>query len=152
MFSTRIWWLFILVIGLIAAWYVYKASDRLYLYYTLSKNTSAYNLQWSIKEINSDEFLPSASYVFKLENGEEIRGKSDLVATPYRNPWSAEEGIKELNKQSWNVWYNPSKPQLSALQKVFPLKDSIYALMMLGLLAYFIGLGYYVSRQRKDVV
>ena len=106
-------------------------------------------MHWSIKEINSDEFLPSASYTFKMDDGQEVNSKSDLLATPYRNPWSAEEGIKELSKLSWKAWYNPSNPQQSALQKIFPLKDSIYALMMLGILGYFLGLGYYVFRQKK---
>ena len=103
------------------------------------------SLDWSVKQINSEEFVPYAHYTFNA-GGKLFNGEGVLKSNRARNAWAIEHDISSFGAKPRQIWYNPSDPRQSALQKIFPLKECLSAGALLALWIYFLGLGFYVGK------
>lgn len=65
------------------------------------------------------------------------------------NPWAAEAAIQEWQGQEWKAWHPAARPDLATLRRELPWKSLIYTLILIGILCYFIGLGYYVGQRLR---
>jgi len=148
MHKNPLWLAFLAFVCVVMLWYVGSALYRLQEYYALSATTKVDVRDWSVKEIASDQFAPFARYTFTA-NGKMYEGQSALEYPIYRNAASMEKELPNFSLKTWSGWYNPANPQQSSLKKVFPLKESISGVVMLGLLLYFIWLGYYVAKKQQ---
>lgn len=118
----------------------------LYQYLRLDLSLSPKKIEWSIAQEKADAFVPVANYTF------DFRGKTYTGETHWQeaflNQWAADEAISRLKNQSIQVWFDSSSPSYSTLQKVFPLKISLYTLMLWGLIAYLVWLDHSMIRYR----
>lgn len=106
-------------------------------YSRLQEKAAAQVYKWEIIEKSSSQFALKASYAFDYQ-GKIHQGKT-LFSKPYHlNRLSAEKQINILNQRIWTVWVQPSHPEHSTLERVFPLKKCIYSLMVLGIYLYFV--------------
>ena len=55
-------------------------------------------------------------------------------------------------KETRVVWYNPHNIAYSALEKPFPMKAIVSAIILICLLVYFLFLGMYVGKLQKTKV
>jgi hypothetical protein len=147
MHKNIFWQAFLIVIFLIVLWYTGVALYRYYTYSRLTSFTQAIQIEWTVRERASDEYVLEASYLFEA-NGTSQKGKMDLKHEIYRNRWAAEQMIPQYTKRNWTVWYDPSQPNHSSLQKSFPLKESISAGFLWILFFYFLWLGFYVAKYK----
>jgi hypothetical protein len=124
-------------------------------YASLTATAQAEEMQWDIKAharmkpldlILADHYFVQAHYNF-YDKDKKHAGKTRFKES-YLNSWAAEQAIKDFEKQSWTVWYEPGKGNHSTLQKNFPLKECISAGVLWALLVYFIWLGCYVAANR----
>ncbi len=146
-----IWLIFLTLLVAITLGYTGKALYRWYGYAILDASTTATAVEWSVKELSDDEFVPFGKYTYHV-NGMEYKGEGALSKELYRNEWAVQEDLPKLAKKSWKVWYRASYPDQSALQKNFPFKECLSAGVLIALSLYFLGLGYYVFRLKtKDV-
>lgn len=145
MHKNRLWLIFLSIVAAVTLWYAAVAFYKVHQYCSLTQVTSARTEQWSVKEIGRDEFAPYVHYSFMV-NSVRYFGESLVFAPYFRNAWAVEEEIPKLAEKEWLVWYNPSNPYYSTLQKKFPVKECIFAGVLFTLLLYFVGLGYYVSK------
>ncbi|MBS0653997.1 MAG: hypothetical protein JSR39_10800 [Verrucomicrobia bacterium] len=120
----------------IALWFSSIAAYQLFQYFRLGSFAEAEVTKWSIKELSSSRFAIEAFFEFEA-NGKKYQGKSLLDSPVFLNPFSAEDAIKAKEKQAFYAWYQSSKPEISSLQREFPLKSLIHALVTLGVLIYF---------------
>lgn len=67
------------------------------------------------------------------------------MGDPFKNPWSAEQGLERFEKSSWMAWYDQREPMRSTLSKKFPYKSTLSGIVLVGLSLYFIGLGLFVG-------
>jgi hypothetical protein len=137
------WILFISVIFLGVLGYTTHTLIKVWQYMRLDQQTQAQDIRWSILSSNEEAFVPFANYSFIVQD-KSYQGQTRWQET-YLNQWTAQEAIMRLEHAPPLVWYDSSSPEISSLQKKFPLKESIYTLMLLILGVYFIGLGYYVN-------
>jgi hypothetical protein len=92
--------------------------------------------QLKVVKKSSSSFPLQAVYRFDFQ--EKIYRNTVLLSPPYHlNRASALKAIKNLEHRQWAVWIDPKHPEISALQKVFPIKKIIYVAMALAVTCYF---------------
>jgi len=121
------------------------ASYRYINYSHLQAHASLIDLTTEVKEITEASFYVDVNYTF-LANGKTYSGSSHSSERYFLNRWAAEENIKEIAVHAPKVWYDPQNPHYSSLIKKFPARDIGTALALLGLLIYFVWLGFRVGR------
>lgn len=145
MHKNLLWQAFLLVIFIAALWYSIIALYSYYSYSYLEAQTTMTSINWNIEEKSPEEYFLKASYHYNFK-GNTYQGFTLFADTPYRNPYAAEQAIKEKSLHSWKLWFDPHDPHHSSLQKIFPLKECISATFLWGLLLYFLWLGFYVAK------
>lgn len=136
--------------GLIAAmllvtlWFSMKSLYHLYEYCSLNSQVVASSSQWSVREISDERYLLQADYRYEVK-GVSYEGHTLLDSPTFRNRWAAEQTIPEYNSKQWQVWYSERNTEYSSLQKSFSIKEFVSAILLWGLLVYFVWLRYYYA-------
>jgi hypothetical protein len=130
------WHFVLLVVTVVMLWLVGKSLFSFWDYLTLSQAIPVKTISWEVIEKNPSKFFLQGSYVFVVE-GHEIAGK-DLLGEVYLNQYAVEDGLVEVKKEAWTVWYNPNNPSRNALDRIFPSKSLLYALVGLAVFFYFL--------------
>jgi len=132
----------LILVTLLVLGYLGVAVYQIVHYNRLTAETQAENISWSVKAISDESYKPHAEYDFKVNN-QTYHGGTTLSLASYRNAWAAEEAIKQIAPQYKTVWYDPSDPAFSSLEKYFPTKQLIYAIILAVILNYFAWGGYF---------
>lgn len=143
MHSNFYWTLFLSLIALTILGYTGYASVKLWHYIRLDQQTPALTIDWSVTSLDDDAFIPLATYQFRAK-GQLYEGQAFWPIT-YLNDWAAREAIEKLARTPQTVWFDSDSPTYSSLQRHFPLKESVYTLILWLLGLYFLSLGYYVK-------
>lgn len=114
-----------LVIG-IACVYTGIALWKVASYTQMSASSTGEVLNTSINKVGSDKFELRVHYTFPQGEGE------GPIRTLFRNKISA----NTYNINDLQVWYNPKHPEQSTLDRAFPVKACVYALILIGLVTY----------------
>ena len=130
--------------ALAALCFSWSAGRELYTYRVLTAQTKAQSVQWAVVELSDERYVLQGNYIFRVD-GIEHAG-STTFDHPYRNAWAANKAMPEYANKQWEVWYSPKNLLYSSLQKNFPLKECVSAIILWGLLVYFIGLKLYCSK------
>lgn len=147
MHKNIIWQAFLGIIALSTLWYSCVALYRYYDYNRLDGESNTSSISWTVEEHSTDAFTLTAEYEFAI-NHSLYQGSTQFLNENYLNKWAAEQAIKSKSRQHWTVWYDTDNPQQSSLQHNFPFKDCFSAIVLWGILLYFLWLGYYVARFR----
>jgi hypothetical protein len=143
MHRNPFWILFLSLLVLGIGGFSVRTGCHLWHYLRLDKQIPAQNIQWSVVSLSDEEFVPFARYYFNVK-GISYQGQT-LWQETYLNAWTAQETIARLSASPPLVWFYAPNPEISSLQKHFPLKESLYTLLLWFLGLYFLGLGYYVK-------
>lgn len=139
-------WIFLLSLIILGGLgYTTYTLVKVWQYLRLDQHVDAQNIQWSVLSLNEEAFVPLANYSFVVRN-QSYQGQTRWQEV-YLNSWTAQEAIMRLKKSPPPVWFDSSSPEISSLQKLFPLKESLYSLLLWILSLYFLGLGYYVKQR-----
>ena len=141
--------IFLTVALLLVGAYVFHAFYLFYQFSKVSETTVAEQVNWASSRLSDEKYTIVATYTYSL-SGKTYQGKTDFSNTHYRNPYGAEQAIKENEGKMWVVWYNPNDPAFSTLDHRFPMKETIYATILFFLLYYFIWGGQYVLRRMSQ--
>lgn len=148
MHNNRFWLGFLTFCTAVTLWYSGNALYKMYHYSRLTAQTSVQDTKWSVQKISDEMFVLKSAYVFAV-NGKAYAGATKFEHDYYRNQWGAEQAIAAFTKTYNRVWYSPSNPDYSSLQKSFPTKECISAAILVALLLYFFWLGFYVVRYQN---
>ncbi len=140
MHKNPAWLAFLAVVGLCTLWYTVTAVLAVQQYLAESATAMATERHWTIEEVDSDFFLPHLSYHYHVGNAV-YNGKTTLPRPAARNAEGAQDLIRSLEKEPWTVWYDPSHPERSSLQKSLPIKECLSAATLLGVFVYLVWLG-----------
>lgn len=111
------------------------AAYKVYRYTRLQAHTPIENIEWSVKSLSDEQFMVEAHYLFQNEKHDTLFNRL------YRNPWAAEQAIKQNQGEHWILWYDPYNFSNQTLDKSFPVKNVVSALILIGLLLYFVLFG-----------
>ena len=132
--------IFLLFVFSITLWYGAKSIFSLKNYYDYSNQVPAKIVSAQIREIKKDRFGFFAFFAYEVKEKSYL-GKSLL--TIYPNNLAAERRMNMLNKdEKILIWYQPSSPEHSIIEKSFPYKSVITAVLLVGLCVYLLILGY----------
>lgn len=122
--------------GGVAAYFLLAALLSFWNYLKLTERAPALVHEWKILPLSSSAYAIEASYRFEAQ-GRSFSGQTILPKPYHLNSFSAEQQIKNFSSQKWEVWYEAESPLHSSLQRIFPTKKVIYAVMTLGFFLYF---------------
>ena len=106
-----------------------------YLYLRLSVKVEASIDQWKVIKKSSSSYPIQGKYHFEFQ-GKTYHGASNLKPPYPLNRPSAQKMIVEL-EPSRKLWIDPHNPMISSLERGFPIKKVVYALIALGVSLYF---------------
>lgn len=133
----------------ISLWYTVDALLDVFAHNKLTHKTEIASVNWEVKKLGSDRFVPTSQYKFQV-NGEEYLGETTLFSPIYRNVWGVEQLFGELEEQYQKVWYEGKKPSHNSLQKKFPTKKCVTASVVWIIFIYFLGLGFYIGNKNHE--
>jgi len=142
MHHNHLWISFLSAAALAVIIYTSFTAYDLWQYVRLDKQAQTQHIQWSVEALSDDRFIPIARYQF-LAQGKDFQGETRWQES-FLNEWTAKEAVGRLTQSPPLVWYDGSDPVFSTLQKIFPLKESFYTVILWAIALYFICLGYYV--------
>lgn len=141
---TLLWVIFIGIIAFLVLSYTSITLHKLYNYYRLSAVTEPQSMNVYLKPRLEDELEVKLSYHY-LVGIASYQG--DEVVDILPNTEVAEKELSKYISKPWHIWYDPLTPTFSVLQKHFPTKEVISALILWAIFAYFIGLWTYVKKR-----
>lgn len=144
MHQNPYWSFFLIFIGLIVIGYTGFTLMKVYQHARLSEHTNPLSIKWSVNKLAEDNFVLQANYEFEWKE-KTYTGKR-LNEEHYLNAWATRDELDKMNRDSFQIWFDPDNPQNSTLYKYFPVKYSIYALILWLLFFYFIWLGHSMKR------
>ncbi len=146
MHNNFLWQAFLVVVLLVTLAYSGIALYHYYAYSHLTAQTDDISaMHWQIQEKSDTAFVVKADYTFTIQQ-QAFEGSTAWTKEPYLNRYAAEQAIKLMTGEHWQVWYDQHNPHRSSLQKQFPIKECLSALFLWVLLLYFVWLGYYVAK------
>jgi hypothetical protein len=141
----RLWAFLFALAGALALWFSGMALYEVWGYCRLAARAPGTVEHWEVVERSSSSFAIRASYLFRV-CGQERRGETLFREPYYLNPMSAACAVEQLQSRPWEVWFCPKDPSLSSLQRFFPWKKVIHALIVTGVACYFFFLKDYAVR------
>lgn len=147
MHRNPLWLALLSLVLLVTLFFIFKAATSYIAYSSLSKQTEG--------TIEKVEIVPrGGNYVVWvtfsfLAEGEKITASASPYK-PFYNRFSAEKKASELSQEKITVWYHPKKPLESSLQKNFPTKQVVSAVVLVLITLYFFTLGRYVGSKRPQ--
>lgn len=132
----RLWLILLVISGAIALWFSGVAASGMWKFFRLDKQMPAKILNWQVCELTSSRFALEADYQFELD-GVLYSGKTIFSKPQFLNRFTAENYMKINGSKSWKAWYRTSSPAYNSLEKEFPQKQCLNALLTLGVFIYF---------------
>lgn len=130
---------FMVIYGAPVVYYIYRNA-------ALTASVKADPVTWTFTPINDQEWRPVAHFSYKV-NGRQYDKEEQFQGEKFRNPYAAEQGIKELTAKYQEVHYAPRNPAEGTLELYFPTKRAYYSGTLFVILFYFIwGLRSYLNR------
>lgn len=148
MHSNKVWLTFLALISLVVIWFCFGAVSKLTYYYSLDTKISVNTIEWSIEEVDEDDYLLKADYTYTFE-GNNFNKSLTLSHPVYPNSYAADYAKKEKERMQWSAYFSKKRPKASTLFRTFPMKSTLSALALLALWLYFVWLGIYVTRFRQ---
>jgi hypothetical protein len=132
----RLWLVLLVTSGAIALWYSGVALVGVCKFSLLNTQTSAEVMRWQVREISSSRFAVEADYQFTVKDVT-YHGKTKFENPQFLNRFAAENYIANIGAKPWKMWYRESNPTRSSLEREFPQKNCLQALLTVGVFAYF---------------
>ncbi len=145
MHKNKVWLSFLILVILITLGNIGLATYRYLNYSHLQSQAPLLNYTTEIEEVAETYFYVIVDYAFQV-NGKIYPGRSYSNERHFLNRWAADEEVKEITAHPPKVWFDRQNPAHSSLIKKFPTRDVGSSLALLGLLVYFLWIGFRVGR------
>ena len=132
----RLWVVLIVISSVIGLWFSGTAAKELWNFFQLNAKTTVKILNWQVREITSSRFAMEAEYQFEIK-GETYSGKTIFKKPQFLNRFAAENYMRLHGSKRWETWYRTGNPSCNSLEKQFPQKQCLQALLTLGVFTYF---------------
>lgn len=146
--SKPLWTLLLFFTGCLALWRGSVAGYDLWQYARLGPEVPAVKVEFEVVPIGS-RYVVEGQYLY-VYAGKQWAGKTRLSGPAHLNRGSTEIEIQRMEGMDFTVWVDASKPAVSSLEKVFPLKKTFYAICLLGVFLYFLYLRLHLSLLSKS--
>ncbi|MBS0604762.1 MAG: hypothetical protein JSS60_06975 [Verrucomicrobia bacterium] len=132
----RLWVVLLVISGGIALWFTGVAMAGSWKFIRLNAHTPASITNLQVRDLSSSRFAIEADYRFEV-SGNTYTGKTIFENPQFMNRFAAENYVKLLGARRWDTWYREGNPDISSLEREFPQKPCLQALLTVGVFAYF---------------
>ena len=139
-----LWVALLSVTGLISSWFALQTIREVYKYVRLNTKASAEIVKWEIKAFSASHYALAATYHYTVGE-QDFTGYTILTSSYYPNYYAAESQLKAQKNRFFPIWYQKNHPSYSSLQKNFPKKECVNALLTSGIFLYF----YFIRRNLR---
>jgi hypothetical protein len=122
--------------GAISLWFSGVAAEGMWKFFRLNAQISVKILDWQIQELSSSRFALEAQYQFEIDNVM-YGGKTIFERPQFLNRFAAQNYMQIHSSKNWEAWYRISNPAYNSLEKEFPQKQCLQALLTFGVFVYF---------------
>lgn len=133
----RIWFVLLIISAAVFLWFSGIAIGGAWKFFRLNSKASAKILNWNVREISSSRFALEAEYQFEFD-GSTYFGKTVFENPQFLNQFAAENYMQINGSKSWEAWFQSNHPNFSSLERDFPQKKCLQALLTLGVFLYFL--------------
>jgi hypothetical protein len=124
--------------------FVFPLAVQIMHYRSYTSSVYPNELRWTTLPIHEELWRPVAHFGYTV-NAKEYDGYEVFQGGLYRTPYAADVAIKAINNSNPVVWYSPSNPAQATIEKFFPFKKILYAIITLLLIIYTAWAGYYLT-------
>ncbi len=146
-----VWSLVTLLLLVILVSYGVHLSIKFFSQGAYNRQTVAKIQEFKIIKIGADRFGVEALYSYKVD-GQKYDSFYTFQKPLFLNEFSASDNLKYWDMKEMKVWYKAKKPSQSILQKVFPLKELVYLVVIVSLNLYFFFLRRFTSKRFQNDV
>ena len=132
----KLWLILLVVSGAISIWFSGVAIGGMWKFFYLNAQSQVKILNWQVQELSSSRFALEAEYQFEINNAV-YNGKTIFERPQFLNRFAAENYMRMNGSKSWETWYRADNPASNSLEKEFPRKQCLQALLTLGVFVYF---------------
>ncbi len=140
---NAIWLAFVIIVLGFSVWFIVKAGYDLARYYQFNTEVPIAIEKWEVIEKQANKYAVEVAYTYEYE-GKDYQGEGQL-GDDYPNPWAASRAVERMKQEKWGVWIRSSIPDKGLLRRKFPYKAALSAVVLIGLVIYFIILGLYAG-------
>jgi hypothetical protein len=138
----KISWLIALIFPVIAFFLLsYSTICQINTYLLLKKNVLANVDKLEIRLDKKNRYEILAFYSFKI--GNKVFFNKNCLRKKFLNILSAQDYIKKNSEKKVIVWFNPKNPNITSIERKFPIKNCIYSVLCFSIFIYFVILKYY---------
>jgi hypothetical protein len=128
---------FIVLSGILSIFFINKTFWELKKYLSLNEKTKAEVTNLEIRETKKGKFLISATYSYNVKD-KKLINKTIFKKPTFLNHFAAFAFLKKRAKEDFYAWYSSKNIKNSSLEKYFPIKNFIYAIISVAIFLYFI--------------
>lgn len=132
----RLWVTLLVLSATCALCFSSIAITGIWKYVFLSTKTVSEITKWQVREHSLSRFVLEADYRYTVQ-GVVYQGNTVFEAPQFLNRYSAENYITGLEATRWQVWYIESNPSYSSMEREFPKKKCLQAILTIGVFVYF---------------
>ena len=143
--KARYWPLFLTSVLVAMLLLTGRAAYRVWGYLRLDGSAPVKVERWEVERLGTDRYGLVAHYTFDYQ-GQPVTTSSHWRGKRLLNRMAAEAKIVRLKEAPLVAYFPVKHPEEAVLERTFPLKACIYALVALGIMIYFYILALYVRR------
>lgn len=138
--------IFVLTLALVAiVAYGFPVAYIMYRNSTLTDSVPVEHIDWTLQKIHDEEWRPVAHYSYYV-GGDLFKKEEQFQGEKFRNPFVGQDALETLAETYTRVWFAPRLPENGTLEKYFPQKRAIYALILLCIYGYVVwGIRWYAE-------
>lgn len=111
-------------------------------YQRLDRELPFEKIEWSVYPESEETNLFKASYHYRF-NDTSYSGEYLFKKPVFINILGATHALTDFSKKVTTTWISSENPQISSLEKAFPLKECVYSVTLWAILLYFLLLPVY---------
>lgn len=137
---------FALLVAALFTWglFVYPIVVQAVYYFRYTATVAPDEISWQVNKVHDELWKLEAKYRYTVA-GKSYKIDELFQGEQFRNPYAAESALKQFEKEKTIVWYPPNKPFQGTIEKFFPVKKVIYAVITFLLILYAAWLANYIS-------
>jgi hypothetical protein len=146
--NRQIWiWSLLFLFG-VTIYYDTTAYRAVTEYNSYTKESPGVVTEYRVVNPFTDYYYLEVAYFYEY-SGQKYRNQQRLEGMLFRNRFSAEEEGKKYVDQVVAVWVNEEAPATGMIERIFPLREAVYAGLLSVLTLYWFGLGLYIAKIKR---
>lgn len=147
--KRKILWIAVISLPIILFFLLsFKTIKEIHTYFLLNQKITATLEDCKIINYKSQKYKIYVSYTYNVNN--KIFKNNSSYSKNFINYINANDFKEKISKNVFYIWYNKMNPNISSVEKTFPIKNCFYLIISFLVFIYFLILKYYLYAFQKN--